>query len=251
MTPKTERIDDFLRRLKEGPATPELKAEIEEFLSEVPPKELYAVEKRLLEAGLAVDDLLHRCSIHMDLFKQEQARLMDGLHPKHLVCRMLADHEVHLAALDEMELVNKDVQQAHSLCAELVQRLLAMATMLDSIRVHARCEDDVIFPEVERHGELGPSEDVKVEHEEIFRLLDELQGLCRDPYASSFEQFRLRLDHCVNQLTYLFRDHLFREVFILYPMALRAITDDSDWERLSRLCCKLGYCEGGEQESQQ
>ena len=244
-----EMLNEFLRRLEAGDRSEELKHEIHEFLVEVAPRDMYAVEKSLLDAGLTTEDLIHRCSIHMDEFRQEQVRLREGLRPEHLMHKMLTDHEYYLAALDEVEQMNEEIQRSDDLSPVRAQRLLAAVLRLSEIEPHALCEDEAVFPEIERHGEVGPPQDLKMEHEELTRLLAELRGLAPCSTTMSFSEFKPKLNRCVRFITFLLRDHLFKEIYILYPLALRVITDESDWRRMGLACCKLGYGEKTSRET--
>jgi len=53
----------------------------------------------------------------------------------------------------------------------------------------------------------------------------------------------------VNSISYIIielcdtlRQHIHKENHILYPMAIQAITEDSQWDKMKIKCDKIGYC---------
>jgi len=38
------------------------------------------------------------------------------------------------------------------------------------------------------------------------------------------------------------RQHIHKENHILYPMAIRTITEDSEWDKMKIKCDEIGYC---------
>jgi len=240
----TERLSKFINRLKAGDRSPELKGDIQEYLLHLPPNELYLAEQKLLAAGLQIPDMVHRFAEDMGLVRDEMKRMKASLPSDHLMYRMISDHEMILDVLDELERINETIRKLNDPDGEreAIVRLQEIARGILDLEPHHECEEDAVYPEMERQGELGPPAAMRIEHDEVRRLVQELAGLSAIAHDIAFGSLKKRLDPIAKFVIFIKRDHVFKEIYILYPGALRAIKDPDEWAKLKVECRRVGYC---------
>jgi PAS domain S-box-containing protein len=102
-------------------------------------------------------------------------------------------------------------------------------------------EENVLFPVIEKHGITGPPRMMWTEHNEIRGLKKELAALIEKPEAIPFDQFAHRLHETASALDDLLASHFNKENSILFPAAMRVITEE-EWPQIRRQFDELGYC---------
>jgi len=230
------KLDDLVAKLKAGDRSSALKEQIAEFLLAVDPARLYLAEEELLEAGLSSDDLMHRCSAETGVLRRQMNKIREGIPADHFIGRLLADHERMLDALDELERANAAINAMSDPECPAAGQFVAPARRLLACEAHITCEERVLFPEMERHGEPGPPRVMEAEHDEVRRRVAALIELVQSCSAASAATIRKRLDESIRFIALVLRDHFFKEVFIIYPIALHAIRNDETWNRMMQEC---------------
>ena len=61
---KIDKLVEILERLNSGETPDAVREEAQAFLAEVDPTELSMAEQKLIQAGMAPEDLRHLCSMH-------------------------------------------------------------------------------------------------------------------------------------------------------------------------------------------
>lgn len=241
---ESDKLARFLERLESGDRSQELKRDVQEFLVRVEPQHLYIAEQQLIAAGLSLEDMAHRCSANIGMVRDEMKRMKAGLPPDHLICSMVIDHERILDALDDLELVNVAIQALSDPALEhaAIVRLIEISERILALHPHHECEERVVFPEMERRGEFGPPAAMRLEHEEVDRRIADLMEVARSAGSLEFPELKRRLEPVTKFIAFIKRDHIFKEIYILYPGALRVVDDPETWERMKRECCEAGYC---------
>lgn len=238
------RLTGLLERLKNGNDPASVKEEAQELLATIEPEDLPFAEQRLVEAGLAPEDLKHLCSAHMGLHDDEAGKIKAGLAPGHVIHTLVSEHEMILHFLDELEKLNQAAQKmaSYSSNKDEVKKLMHIAEHLIGAEPHHQREEEVLFPEVEERGVSGPPQVMKMEHEDLRRRKHELMEISEMADKLDFNTFRRRLDATARFIVATLRDHIFKENNILYPMALQVIPDKNSWDKMKTECDKIGYC---------
>ena len=78
---KVERLVELLKRLNAGEDPERVKKEAQEFLAEISPAELASAEQKLVEAGLAPEELRHLCSAHLEMLEDKLEGIKANLKP--------------------------------------------------------------------------------------------------------------------------------------------------------------------------
>lgn len=178
------------------------------------------------------------------MLSPESERLRRSLDPGHVIHTMVIEHDKILGFLDDMEAGNLEIQRAgHFDAGNAVYDTLRRAVShLVGAEPHHRREEEVLFPELEKHGIFGPPQVMREEHVELRRLKHQAKDLLEGLNETRFAAFRSSLDPVARNLVGMLRAHIDKENGVLYPMALRAITSPADWERLREECDRIGYC---------
>jgi len=121
------------------------------------------------------------------------------------------------------------------------RRLKHIAEHLIEAESHHRREEEVLFPELERRGVLGPPQVMRMEHEELRKDKEELAKLAEGVSQMDSSVFKEKLAATVSSIVPTLREHISKEDNILYPMALEVIEEDR-WAELRAKCDEIGYC---------
>lgn len=241
---KIDKLVKILERLNAGESPDSVKKEAKMFLSEIDPTELSIAEQKLIEAGMAPEDLRHLCSMHMEMLKGELEKMTSNLEFGHVIDTLVKEHEVILSFLDELEKTNQEIQQLDIYDAgnEVFNKLLNIASHLIGAEPHHQREEQVLFPEVESRGVTGPTRIMLMEHEDLRRYKHDIEDLGKNVAEMDFTEFKSRLNASSKLLILSLRDHIFKENNILYPTSLEVIKDAETWQKLKESCDKIGYC---------
>jgi len=242
---KIAQLTKLFVRLDSGECPESLKKEASNFLETVSPKDLALAEQSLMQSGVDIAKLRDRCFAHVSLLGDQVAKLRAKLPYSHIVRTILVEHEMMLCFLADLEDLNRDIQQmAYCSPASIeIRKLNHIVSHLVSTGDHRFREDEVIFPELERHGYYGPPEIVKIEQLGLDACKREMAELAQAAGRKiDFSKFKARLDSAIKYLVPHMRRQILTEDNILYPIAIEVITDNGVWDRLKALCDQIGYC---------
>ncbi|MDY6383382.1 MAG: DUF438 domain-containing protein [Cyanobacteriota bacterium] len=241
---KTDRLIELLERLNAGEDPSQVKEEAQEFLSTLEAQDLSFAEQKLLEAGLAPEDLRHLCSIHMEMLKDEVTKMTSQLEKGHPINTFVKEHEILSSFLDKLDKLNTELQKQNSYDenSTLYSQIAQTAQDLLDGEPHHQREEKVLFPAVEAHGVDGPTKVMVMEHEDLRRYKRSVLELANDVKNMNFTDFKNRINSAVKILVMALRDHIFKENNILYPTTVEIITDNNEWKELKDKCRKSGYC---------
>jgi DUF438 domain-containing protein len=231
-----------LRRLTGGEDPQKVKQEAEDLLRSVTPQELSLAEQQLIQEGVEPEELRHLCQVHLRVLSDEVEGFRRTLPTGHPVDTLMAEHEVILETLDELEALNQAVQRAERLDAEQIERLEHIATHLVEAESHHQREEEALFPELEGRGVTGPPRIMRLEHEDLRARKHALRELAENAETLAFADFKERLDELAAYLVFNLRDHIFKEDNILYPAAVEVVGDPSVWDEVKVQSDEIGYC---------
>ena len=123
----------------------------------------------------------------------------------------------------------------------LAAQQLAIGTHLVGVEPHHQREEQVLFPALRDRGLEGPPTMMEIEHVELRTLKHAIVEDCTKLLAEGPGRWS-ELRHTAQSLVGMLREHIWKEDTILYPMALRLISDPADWSELKQRCDEVGYC---------
>lgn len=166
---------------------------------------------------------------------------LTGGHPLHT---LISEHEFILNFLQELEDLDSFFQKSSSIGnnSEELRRLENVAEHLLGAEPHHQREEEVLFPEIEKRGILGPPEAMKQEHEKLRGYKKELKNIVKNFSETNIADFKKKLKETSENLVLMLREHISKENDILYPIALQVIPEENLWQEIKNKCDKIGYC---------
>ncbi|MFC1738890.1 DUF438 domain-containing protein [Planctomycetota bacterium] len=242
---KAEQLMCYLIRLDGGENPALVKEEAREFLKNIDAHDLTIAEQNLMEKGLIIDDLQRLCEMHLELIEDQVLKMKPNLPSDHVILTMLSEHESILCFLDELDFINRQIQDMENFDADcdVFVKLKKVAEHLSAAERHHEREEDILFSELERRGLFAPLMIIKQEHATQRGYTHQLKALTEDVEEMKLSKFKLQLDAVVRFLAPTLREHILKENNILYPTALAVIKDEKVWLKLKQACDKIGnYC---------
>jgi len=182
-------------------------------------------------------------SINIKTKKQfKETTMIEKLPEGHIIKTMVQEHEQILGVLDDLTQVSNKLSDTDPVQGEkLMSKCNQLAVKLIMAEPHHKREEDVLFIEMEKHGIIGPTQVMRSEHDEMRKLKHQL----KEKTASNDTTWNLKVSDItwlIDQLCNTLRSHIEKENTFLYPLALRAITDDLTWKEMKLKCDQIGYC---------
>jgi DUF438 domain-containing protein len=241
---RVRELTEILRRICAGEQIEKVVEQTKQFLVAVGPRDLALAERTLFESGHSVSYLDRLCETHLRIFGNRFSGVKYQLSPNHIIAKLLAEHELLLCFVADLEDVNYTVRRMRhctTVSAEF-RKIAHIAGHFAGFNEHRELEDEIIFPELDRRGCYGPLAMVKAEHLCIDISTSRFLELVGMAEGMDFRQFRPQLAQIVDFLVPAMREHVFKENNIFFPIALEVIDDAGAWERVRGLCDQIGYC---------
>ena len=147
-----------------------------------------------------------------------------------LIQTLKHQHEEGLGKLNELEDAVISLEDKGLNSEDISSLLSAVGFINTEIRQHNQREEDVLFPELEKHiPQQGPTSVMRSEHRELWNKLDELEV-----NISAIESAEGRDDNKVlealletsRDIISLLRNHIAKENNVLFPLALNILSQD-------------------------
>jgi DUF438 domain-containing protein len=217
------------------------------FISTIEPKDIVSAEKKMLESGYTISELKRLYPAQMEILHEQADKLYKLLPPGHLVRKILAEHQMFLCYMADLEDVNRAIWNSNTLSTASTEfRKLALIAQHIVMGIdHVHLEDELIFPELERNGYIGTPQILTTEHISISLCAEKLMELVvvtENGLFNDLERFKSALNELATTIVSVGREHIFREDSILYPIAVQLIENSKVWEKIKALCDEVGYC---------
>ena len=241
---KKEALKRLIRRLHEGASPEELKEEFEEIVKGAPPDLIARVEEELIREGMPKEEVQRLCDLHLTLFRESLERTevsAPGWHPIHI---LMEEHKRLLEMADELRKIAREIGEAEDLSAvpsQTIEKLEHIVEHLKDSESHYLREENVLFPYLERHGITQPPAIMWAEHEGIREIKKGIYGAAEGRERTAFEEFRSKLIDRSIELAEMLSSHFYKENNILFPTALKVISE-GEWIEIRREFDSIGYC---------
>lgn len=215
-----------------------------EILAMADSREVAHAQQRVLEAGMDLDDLFTTWQENRSVLPDVVATMRRELPDNHLLQHILAEHDMILCFIADLEEVNARIQQLESASSYSceIRKLEHIVRHLAKTAQHPEREDHVIFPELTRRGFPGPSEVISLQHQQLAVNIEELQQLVWAVDEVAFDAFKSRVQQLVEYIVPVMRRHIFIENNLILPLALEVIEDPACWAHMKDVCDNIGYC---------
>jgi len=235
---REEQLKAIIRRLHEGTATSDLVAEFAELLEDVGPDEIVRIEEALVDEGLDPEQIQPLCDLHVEVFKTSlDKQQAPETTPGHPIFTYRAENYGVERVLRQLE--ETAVAYATAPSEALQDKLRATVEKLTVYDRHYLRKENLLFSFLERTGFAGPSKVMWGVHNDI-RAMWKAMGALFDALASDPGALASELDSRVAELASAIRDMIYKEDHILFPAALKRLTD-ADWKAIRDQGDEIGY----------
>ena len=241
---KKEQFKELLKELKGGEISGETKEKARQLLQSVDAKALGIMEQELIREGVSHEEIRSSlCDIHLDFLRDSliaQKREVSAPHPVHT---FMEEHKIILDNLTELDSIIgrlKEKNNYQSLGLDL-ERLKDISHHLVEAESHHQREEEVLFPQLEKHDIVEPPAIMKLDHVEFRKRKQELYQVVHHSHDHDFAGFQSKVIELGQYLTKELESHIFKEDNILYQIALQVL-NEKEWEEVRQACDSIGYC---------
>jgi len=240
---KKRMLKEVLQQLHAGASPQEVKERFRQVLEGVSPVEIAKIEQELVREEMPREEIRRLCDVHLAVFREQLEKQKLDVSLGHPISILVEEHKVMLQLSAKLsDIVNKVQQVSDKSYVEDEIHQIAHITkdLLDAEKHYLR-EENVLFPLVEKHGITEPPAIMWTEHNQIREKKKQLHKLTENPNAMSFQDFKRQLGGTVEFLNSILPSHFFKENNILFPAALRVVTN-KEWSDIRREFDEIGYC---------
>jgi PAS domain S-box-containing protein len=235
-------LKEAIRQLHAGAPPSEVKERFKLALEGVGPLDIARIEQELIGEGISREEIQRLCDVHLEIFKEQLEGKAEAA-PGSPVGILREEHEALRRISERLSELVGDIQRAEDLgsAKDAIEHLRGVAVDLSDAEKHYLREENVLFPILERHGITEPPAIMWMEHNQLRERKKQLKGLVENPGGMGFAEFKERLGELAASLRDLLSSHIFKEDNILFPAALRVVTD-REWMDARREFDEIGYC---------
>lgn len=241
--PRIDELARVLRGINHGTVPEE---EAKRVLSNVDPVELSLAEQRLIQDGVAPEELRGLCVAHMKVLEGDAEDLKAAAGEGHPLHTLVSEHELILEFLDSLEAAVRRLEKRGEPVPgeEDVTLVAGLAEHLVETEKHHAREEEALFPALEERGVSGPTRIMRLEHNKMRPKKKHLLEIAKRAAEGSipYDEFVKDLRATASFVVFNLRDHIVKENTILYPAAFEAIREPRAWDDIRRKCDEIGYC---------
>jgi hypothetical protein len=240
---KKKMLKEIIRQLHAGASPQEVKERFRQVLESVSSLEIAKIEEELIKEGMPREEIQKLCDVHMAVFREQLEKQKLTVPVDHPINILMEEHKIMLQITEKLNAIANQIQKiSDKTCiADEIQNLEhIVAKLLDSEKHYLR-EENVLFPNLEKHGITEPPAIMWMEHNQIRERKKKLSKIIEQYASISFEEFKRQLAETGEALNSLLPSHIFKENNILFPTALRVITSE-EWKEIRSEFDEIGYC---------
>ncbi len=233
---KQEILKGIIRDLHDGKDLEVLKERFRELVQGVEATEIAKMEQALMDEGLSVEEIKRLCNVHVEIFKEaleDQDRPESP--PGHPIHTFMKENRASEEIMSEINMVigrignppDPEAFKAHS------QALGTLIERFSEINTHYTRKENQLFPMLEAHHFMGPSQVMWSIHDDIRANIKQ----ARDAFADNDPvQTVLSLKEAIQGI----RDMIYKEEHILFPASLDMLTQ-KEWIRVKEGEGDIGF----------
>jgi len=240
---KKAMLKEIMRRLHAGASSNEVKEHFRQFLEGISSLEIAKVEQELIKEGMPREEIQKLCDVHMAVFRKQLEKQKTETAVGHPVNILMEEHKIMLQLAEKLVNIASKVRQVNdiSYVGDDLHHIAHIAEDFRDSEKHYLREENVLFPLLEKHGITEPPAIMWMEHNQIREKKKSLAELVAEHNAVSFEEFKKQLYAVAESLNNLLAGHFYKENNILFPTALRVVTQE-DWKEARKDFDDIGYC---------
>jgi PAS domain S-box-containing protein len=235
-------LKEVIRQLHAGVSPQEVKEKFKQVLEGVSSLEIAKIEQELIGEGISREEIQQLCNLHLAIFREQLEKQKVEVAPENPVSILRGEHDALQKLLEKLSSLVDNIQKAgdiNSIRSKIQELGQVSEDFLDAEKHYLR-EENVLFPMLEKHGITEPPAIMWMEHNQLREMKKQLQNLIRNYEKIDFQAFKNQLVNVADSLNNILSSHIFKENSILFPAALRVITEQ-EWLNVRREFDEIGY----------
>ena len=240
---KKKIMKKIIAQLHSGTPVSEVKETFKRVLGGIGPLEIAKIEQELIKEGMPRKEIQRLCDVHLAVFREQLEKQKLEVPLGHPISILAEEHKILLQLSEKFNTIVNRIQEASNVgdVADEAKQLKHIAEELLDAEKHYLREENVLFPFLEKHGITEPPAVMWIEHNQIRDTKKQLYSIVKNYSAISFQDFRKQLGETAKSLGNILSSHFFKENNILFPTALRVVTDE-EWKDIRKEFDEIGYC---------
>ncbi len=236
-------LKEIIAQLHAGIPPQEVKERFKRVLEGVSSEEIAKIEQELVKEGMPREELQRLCDVHMAVFSDQLGKQELKVPAEHPLNILLEEHKILLQLLEKLSTTVDIVGQACDLVyvGDDVAQTKKIVEELSDAEKHYVREENVLFPVLEKHGITEPPAIMWMEHDKIREKKKQIYAMVEKYEARDFQEFKKALIENTRSLNSMLSSHIFKENTILYPAAVKVISED-EWHDIRKDFDEIGYC---------
>ncbi len=240
---KKKILKEMIKKLHLGAKPDDLKAQFGEVLKGVNSTDIAEIEEELIKEGMQREEIQRLCEIHLALFKESLEKEKPLAPSGHPINTLMEEHKILLDFTDKLKNIANKIKKSEDFTrieAE-TEHLSHISDHFKESESHYVREENVLFPYLEKHGITQPPAIMWAEHNEIREIKKKLYRILDERESMDYQVFIKELESIAISLSNMLQSHFYKENNILFPTALKVITE-KEWEEIKEQFDELGYC---------
>ncbi|NIM45516.1 MAG: DUF438 domain-containing protein [Nitrososphaeria archaeon] len=240
---KKKILKKLIRRLHEGAKPEEIKEKFRDIVKDVTSTEIAQIEEELIREGMPREEIQRLCDIHLAVLREtleKEKTIAPVGHPIHI---LMEEHKILLKNANELKDMGEKIKERRDLASAVgeMEHIRHIEEHLKDSESHYLREENVIFPYLERHGITQPPAIMWTEHDKVRKMEKDFYRLIDTHENMAFKDFTKELGDITTSLVDMLSTHFYKENNILFPTALKVITEN-EWKDIRKQFDELGYC---------
>jgi len=222
MKKEKEVLKNLIKKLHEDPDKnlAQVKEQFAKIVKELTPVDISMIEQELVNEGISPDSIMLMCDVHLDMFKKSIVDDEIDVQPWHPIHILMEEHKDILNTLGNFR---KSPDPAKA--------IMGLGYYLRKVEKYFQKEENSLFPYLEKHEMVQPPKIMWKEHDQIREMRKKI--LEEKVEEAGLKQFLIGVEE-------VFANHIYKEHKILFPSAIKLITDD-EWKAIRKQFDEIGY----------
>ncbi|MBU1076049.1 MAG: DUF438 domain-containing protein [Spirochaetes bacterium] len=230
---KQKKLKEIIKKLHDGATVQEVKKEFSALLKNVSAEEISGMENSLIKEGFPPKEIQKLCDVHVEVFKDSLSKQKrQNRLPGHPVHSYIQENKKAAGVLKSIKSLGKKLSKGKT-SEQMLNAFRSELELLAKYEKHYARKENQLFPFLEQKGFSGPSKVMWGKHDEIRKVIKEVNSLFSDKkYSDMYSN--------VKKMISAIKGMIFMEEKILFPTAMRKLTD-KDWITIRRGEMEIGY----------
>jgi PAS domain S-box-containing protein len=239
---KKKVLKELIRRLHSGADPEVVKEQFKAGLGDVGPADIAQAEEELIREGMPKEEVHRLCDVHIAAMRealQKGSVIAPAGHPIHT---LMEEHKLMIGFSEELKIIAGRIAampKFEAASADLSKVDQIVQRFKDSANHYLR-EENVLFAYLEKHGITQPPAIMWMEHDQIRGIEKGLYQLVESRDTVDFPAFGVQLREIAASLAETLSGHFYKENNILFPTALRVISED-EWGEIDTQFAEIGF----------